>query len=811
MIQSYSSGRLCQSMLRVSRWHSTEGRRLIGKLKTSAITTPGEPCYKHIFALQGSVSSKKQLIDQFILSNVRELKPFTLSQMLMTSSRCKVVLSDEVLLLMHNKFVKEDYAMKSISKQELALRMYAFSAYNAKNKMVGEMLQHIVPFLQSPNFKLHTLALENAFFGLQNMTSEHMYVRDTLDALVFKIRYFSEPLKCKSFGKIFKGLQSMDSESQSVQNVLFELALKLRRSNNTPMDAKTFAMSLSGLRNMNSSNPAVQQVIDALAEKIEHSTDTFKMQTVAMSLHGLKEMDSSSKAVQRILWVLSKKVSACMEPMNGQAMAMSLTGLRGMNSECAAVQAVLTALHAKMKVTHFPVTASVVAMSLYGLRSMTSKESIVRDVLASITVKIERCNNHFSAQEVAMALNGFRQLSSSFPVVQHALAAVVAKTTVCREQLGPQAIAMALHGLQCTHSGSNSLPWVRVVDPDQHSKVVAKLLLWIAKQVHSCNEPLEGQALAMCFHGIRGMSPNTDGIEELLDALTIQLSAGTRAGKVSMTLEQVSIALNGLKNMVLSNDSVYQALQTLAVQLELVVERATENQNGVSSDGCWKASSISHILFGLRMMSSEEAVVRRVLLLTNLAIRHIPPGNYLTSAEFAAALNGLRNMSNKEQEVQAVLGFLARDIELVGPLRPQEIAMAFNGFQSMSLNNEYANLIGGEIAGANISIQKILSELANRTDYCTESFGAIELSMCFEGIRGIYQQLKGQECREVEAVLRALAVKVGVCYGNYTQSETRLPTKVVDDKKIVSLQSLLKSSNVKITPKLLSSAAFIFA
>ena len=127
----------------------------------------------------------------------------------------------------------------------------------------------------------------NALWGLRNMSSEHVEVREVMAALLPHIERSSALLSGQNFGNALYAFNRMSDAFEEVRAILAALAFKLFRSS-AELSGLDIGMALFGMRGMDaSSTPEVQVLLGILLHKIRSGNHTLQLSELSLAIVGL--------------------------------------------------------------------------------------------------------------------------------------------------------------------------------------------------------------------------------------------------------------------------------------------------------------------------------------------------------------------------------------------------------------------------------------------------------------------------------------------------------------------------------------------
>jgi len=189
----------------------------------------------------------------------------------------------------------------------------------SKWRLAEDLLVVLARAIDASPLPLSAQGVGNAFYGLQGMSSEREGVRKVLSALTAKVRAMPSssassssspteiPLSGQNIGNALWGLRNMTSEHVEVRQALAALADRIK-SSPAEMNGQNIGNALYSMHAMDDGKEEVRQVLAALALKLVQSTKPLSGLDLGMSLYGLRSMDSNTPEVRVLLGILVHKI-----------------------------------------------------------------------------------------------------------------------------------------------------------------------------------------------------------------------------------------------------------------------------------------------------------------------------------------------------------------------------------------------------------------------------------------------------------------------------------------------------------------------
>jgi hypothetical protein len=173
----------------------------------------------------------------------------------------------------------------------------------------------------------------NAMYGLQNMNSDYIEVRDLVKGLSSLILTCKEPLLPQGVSNATYGLQNLSSEHIEVRELIqsFTILVEFCRE---PFNAQAVANALFGLKCLDSKYNEVRDLVKGLSNLVKYCVETLKPQEVTNAIYGLQNMNSDYIEIRDLVSSLSGVVSSCKEILTIQEVSNTKIGMRNLSEEC---------------------------------------------------------------------------------------------------------------------------------------------------------------------------------------------------------------------------------------------------------------------------------------------------------------------------------------------------------------------------------------------------------------------------------------------------------------------------------------------
>lgn len=141
----------------------------------------------------------------------------------------------------------------------------------------------------------------NSFYGLQELCSDHIEVRQLLNAMCEKISQCDEELSGQEISNALYGLRGMRDEYSEVRAVLSALSLKLSTYQGI-LTGQHIGNCLYGLQLMKGDYSEVNTLLDILWQKLLQSNDELNAQQISNGLYGLISMSTlGGETVEKLI------------------------------------------------------------------------------------------------------------------------------------------------------------------------------------------------------------------------------------------------------------------------------------------------------------------------------------------------------------------------------------------------------------------------------------------------------------------------------------------------------------------------------
>jgi hypothetical protein len=235
--------------------------------------------------------------------------------------------------------------------------------------------------------------------SLQNMSSFHAEVRNTLQALLIKsgsdeavMTFSPDELSLSLYG--MRDMTPMYAEVSDTLALLQSGITNYQQNSKSNMrvmfTARTVATCLNGLQNMSSSHQEVKSLLRTLADAIVHCCDAFRNQDLGSVYLGLQSMDCSDEEVIGVLRAVNDKAEKTTEQLNVRTVSDVLFGLQRCDIKHAEVTRALDWVYGNMTSSLAHDKASMglnleqISRSLFGLMCMVHKESFLQETHSSV-------------------------------------------------------------------------------------------------------------------------------------------------------------------------------------------------------------------------------------------------------------------------------------------------------------------------------------------------------------------------------------------------------------------------------------------
>ena len=310
------------------------------------------------------------------------------------------------------------YGLKSMSSHKIEVRTLLsvltkkILECKAHPKSLTEKMRKFGTFQKVDLPHIRSTDISNALCGLQGMFSEHVEVRNILQALSPLLKNCVDTISMIEFRNAMIGLQNMRSDSREVRTILLDLLPKIREiiemNIYEEIKSEDLGLCLFSLQNMSDDCIEVRDIISCLLLLIENSTDDFSSSSISNSLYGLQQM--SGRETLDLFLVLVPKIQRCTSTFTAKDVSNSLYGFKDMSSTCLEVRTVLMVLVLKIKSCSENFTPHEASRALYGLQGMSSEYIEVRTVLFALVPIIKSCVGRFNAFQIGISFYGLQGL-----------------------------------------------------------------------------------------------------------------------------------------------------------------------------------------------------------------------------------------------------------------------------------------------------------------------------------------------------------------------------------------------------------------
>ena len=186
---------------------------------------------------------------------------------------------------------------KEWSERDISTFIYGIRSLDCINPLESELLLLGAAKMKESNVLLtSSRSIGNALYGLQDITSNVIGIKEICNILATKIDYYRGDLIGQDIGIGIYGLQGMSADSIEIKALIKVLANKINNSV-TEFDAQALSNSLYGLQSMSSDYSEVLLLVSALATKVSESKSDLIAQAIGSALYGLQKLSSDALEV----------------------------------------------------------------------------------------------------------------------------------------------------------------------------------------------------------------------------------------------------------------------------------------------------------------------------------------------------------------------------------------------------------------------------------------------------------------------------------------------------------------------------------
>lgn len=270
--------------------------------------------------------------------------------------------------------------------------------------------------LDTQGVALSARAIENAMYGLRNMTSESSSVLGLLETVSVMIGGCTEVFSSTQVSNSLNGLRCMRGDSAPVKELVHALSLKMKGMH-MAMNSREVGNALHGLRGIDNSSLGVREVLRLLSEHLGRSRQNMDCVSLSSALFGLQHMSSECVEVRGVVEALAQKVeeaSTARVSFDNIGISNSLYGLQNMSSDHGEVKRLVSAL---TRVIHQsrgpPMTANHITNAIFGIQNLNPICNEVLDLVALLNERFEAYDGKFSAEQMGKCLIGVKNLTGS--------------------------------------------------------------------------------------------------------------------------------------------------------------------------------------------------------------------------------------------------------------------------------------------------------------------------------------------------------------------------------------------------------------
>jgi hypothetical protein len=465
-------------------------------------------------------------------------------------------------------------------------------------------------------------------------------VRRLLAVLAPRILDISGKLDMIAVGQALFGMQRMSSDCSEVRAVISALATQVRQCNEQ-FDPQAVSNTVLGMREMSSSHEVVCTLLSVLTPKIRECSDKMSAKELSNAMCGLRRMRSEHSEVRSLLLALTPKVRECLEPPNEAMLGNLLTGLQGMSTDHVEVLEIISGLQQHALRCVHQLSSDSLSKAVHGLQRADSTHLEVREIVQELAGKMNKSQDVFMAENIGTALYGMQRMSADHAEVRSLLSALHSKIVKCRAHPDSidvkerKYITFSKKDLPHMRSNdiANALYGLQNMDSD-HAEV-RKILFVLTPLLKNCVDQFSTSALTNALYGMKRMRSDHSEVRTILSCLTPRLSVWKNP-----TAEDLGLGLKGLGSMSCSHSEVREMAEAFVPN----VERCQE---------IFSSKSIADAMSGLRCMSSDTAVVRDLLLVLVPQIQRCT--DIFSAEDICRTLSSLRGMSSEYSEVLTLL------------------------------------------------------------------------------------------------------------------------------------------------------------
>jgi hypothetical protein len=519
--------------------------------------------------------------------------------------------------------------------------------------LTANQLELLITFLQQRDEKLWNKQASNLLYSCRNLKDHEKQALELLNTIAVKMSKSTEgPFTTQAIGNSLYGLQHFSNSSPEMKSLFRILTLKIITCKES-MKPQEMCNALFGLKYMNAKSSEMQRLLAYFAEKIPRVENSFTGQGLATAVCGLESMDTNCEEVRAVMAALTEKIHANPQArFTEEGISMALYSFRNKNShfdEAKHLIEVLSLRLLEMDSTLF--SGETVGNLLNGLSKMNGSHRVYRDLISRVTEKIEVSEDFLPAKgsgdrwqmsphDIFKAFCGFYNLNSDHVEVRQLLTALVDRLNR-QDELQDEEAAAAAEGGGGGGGGrgrgqvleskviANSLYSLRNMQNNRNE--VNYLLKWIETHLNLSLQALEqvrpehAEAMrkhvsfnpsetAKSLYGLRSMTMMSRGKDvacaikdtnlcRVLSALQRLLVATGSSSPVSghstshtMSLEQISIAVFGMRGLHGSHPEVDALLQLLVSQHR----RGLLPEHLLELDPATVSTRVARVLYGLQ-------------------------------------------------------------------------------------------------------------------------------------------------------------------------------------------------------------------
>lgn len=386
--------------------------------------------------------------------------------------------------------------------------------------------------------------------------------------------------------------------------------------------------------------------------------------TIGSMLSGLRSMPSDDKSVRRVISILAHQINTCSAFFSPSEVAACMSGFIMMRTDQMEVCQLIAALDGKVRSSASLFTPQDIGNCISMLNKFTNEASAVQNLVNTWSMVVSGIDpGVFPSTSVAQCMMGLARMDNTHTSVNNLLVALAGQINTSHSKFTVKDLSDCLFGMQ----------HMRVDTQGTRS-----LLLALSKKMEGLHFAQdEGREFARALYGLQCLSPHAQESVQLLRSLTMMINNSER---IDLTPEMIGEGMFGLQNLHHSHRSTLDLLA--AVTDKLMTFEGTLDQKAVAS-----------CMYGMRSMTSDRAVVKHTLLvLTEIINRSsLSTSEIIIEKYVGQAFNGLQNMSNSHQEVNALISALNKfffSAEVTECFSPRAVASAVYGLQASDTSPE---------------------------------------------------------------------------------------------------------------------------